>query len=209
MKPRPTFDEETALARQGYRLIAGVDEVGRGPLAGPLIAAAVILPHDLDNPWLSLVRDSKLLTKRMRERLYEHIKVSAIAIGIGSSPHKVIDVVGIPKATELAMYTAVANLHLRPDFLLIDHVSLPTVVIPQLSITRGDNHSISIACASIIAKVTRDRLMVEMDKVHPGYGFASHKGYATKEHLESLRRMGACPIHRKRFTPVRSCSDYR
>ena len=207
MKPRPTFDEETALSRQGYRLIAGVDEVGRGPLAGPLIAAAVILPHGLDAPWTSMVRDSKLLTSRMREHLYEFIKATAIAIGVGSSPHKIIDAVGIPKATEFAMHAAVSNLHLRPDFLLIDYVSLPTMPIPQLSITRGDNHSISIACASIIAKVTRDRLMAEMDKVHPGYGFASHKGYATREHLESLRRLGACPIHRKRFSPVRSCLD--
>jgi ribonuclease HII len=209
MRLRPTFDEENALMRQGYRLIAGVDEVGRGPLAGPLIAAAVVLPPDLNTPWLPLVRDSKQLTPGMRARLFPLIGEAAVAIGIGSAPHKVIDAIGITRATRFAMSGAIAHLHLHPDFLLIDYVTLSEIDIPQKSIVKGDNTSLTIACASIIAKVVRDRLMVDMDKVHPGYGFASHKGYATREHLECLRRLGACPIHRKRFIPVRACLDRR
>jgi ribonuclease HII len=200
---QPTLAEEVGLVEQGYRSIAGIDEVGRGPLAGPLIAAAVILPAGLDAPWLSLVRDSKQLTPRKREYLFHYISETAVGIGVGSAPHKVIDHLGIAKATGLAMELAVANLNRSPDFLLIDFVKLPGVPIPQRSLPKGDTRSISIACASIIAKVTRDRFMVELDKVHPGYGFASHKGYATREHLESLERLGACPIHRKRFAPVR------
>ncbi len=200
---QPTLAEEIGLVEQGYRSIAGIDEVGRGPLAGPLIAAAVILPAGLDTPWLGLVRDSKQLTPEKREYLFRHIAEAAVAIGVGSAPHKVIDHLGIAKATSLAMELSVANLTQTPDFLLIDFVKLPAVPIPQRSLPKGDARSISIACASIIAKVTRDRFMVELDRVHPGYGFASHKGYATREHLECLERLGACPIHRKRFAPVR------
>jgi ribonuclease HII len=209
MRVRPTFNEESHLIRQGYRLIAGIDEVGRGPLAGPLIAAAVILPPDIDAPWLSLVRDSKQLSPSMRARLFPLIGEAAVAIGIGSCPHKIIDAIGITWATKFAMSAAIAHLYLHPDFLLVDYVKLTDIDIPQKSIVKGDSRCISIACASIIAKVVRDRLMVDMDKVHPGYGFASHKGYATKEHLECLRRLGACPIHRKCFSPVRACLDRR
>ena len=209
MRVRPTFDEENHLIRQGYRFIAGIDEVGRGPLAGPLIAAAVILPPDLDTPWLSLVRDSKQLSAGMRARLFPLIGEAAAAIGIGSCPHKIIDAIGIAQATRFAMSAAIAHLYLHPDFLLIDYVKLPKIAIPQKSIVKGDSLCISIACASIIAKVVRDRLMVDMDQVHPGYGFAHHKGYATREHMESLRRLGACPIHRKCFSPVRACLDRR
>ncbi len=205
MRVRPTFDEESQLIRQGYRFIAGIDEVGRGPLAGPLIAAAVVLPFDISEPWLPLVRDSKQLTADMRAHLYPLIGGAAVSIGIGSAPHKIIDAMGISRATAFAMSAAVSHLYPRPDFLLIDYVKLGEIDIPQKSIVRGDSLSMSIACASIIAKVVRDRLMVEMDRVHPGYGFASHKGYATREHLECLRRLGACPIHRKRFSPVREC----
>lgn len=205
----PTFAEERELLEQGYRFIAGVDEVGRGPLAGPLIAAAVILPSDLDTSWLDLVRDSKQLSPRMREHLYNCIKESAVAIGVGSAPHKIIDAVGVVRATEMAMITAVVNLTWPPDYLLIDFVKLPDVPILQRSIIKGDTCSLSIACASIIAKVTRDRLMIEMDRVHPEYGFASHKGYATRGHLEKLRQLGACPIHRKSFIPVRDCLERR
>ncbi len=200
---QPTLAEELGLVQQGYRSIAGIDEVGRGPLAGPLIAAAVILPAGVDAPWLGLVRDSKQLTPEKREYLFRHIADSAVAIGVGSAPHKVIDRLGIAKATSMAMELAVANLIQPPDFLLIDFMKLPGVPIPQRSLPKGDTRSISIACASIIAKVTRDRFMVELDRVHPGYGFASHKGYATREHLESLQRLGVCPIHRRCFAPVR------
>jgi ribonuclease HII len=203
MKIRPTFIEEESLAEQGYRLIAGVDEVGRGPLAGPVVAAAVILSLHLDTPWLPLVLDSKQLTPKRREFLFPLIVEAAIAIGIGCVPPEVIDSQGIIRATRMAMCSAVENLPCPPDFLLIDHISLPELGLPQKSITKGDSLSLSIACASIIAKVSRDRIMVALDEAHPGYGFARHKGYATREHLSNLRRLGACPIHRKCFVPVR------
>jgi len=205
----PSFIEERRLVAQGYRFIAGIDEVGRGPLAGPLVAAAVILPPNLDAPWLPLVRDSKKLTPKRREWLFPLIEEAAIAIGIGSTPHKAIDAMGIVRATRMAMRSAVAHLPQPPDFLLIDFVALPELTLPQRSITKGDSLSLSIACASIIAKVIRDRIMVALDEVHPGYGFARHKGYATREHLASLKRLGACPIHRKCFAPVRFSLDLR
>jgi len=205
----PTFIEEQALAEQGYRFTAGIDEVGRGPLAGPVLAAAVILPLHLEAPWLPLVRDSKNLTPKRREFLTSFIEKEAIAIGVGSVPPEVIDVEGIGKATRMAMCGAIEHLTRPPDFLLIDFVTLPELALPQKSITKGESHSLSIACASIIAKVTRDRIMVELDKVHPGYGFAKHKGYATREHLASLQQLGACSVHRKCFTPVKSLLGLR
>lgn len=200
---RPTFIEEHRLAEQGYRFIAGIDEVGRGPLAGPVMAAAVILPLHLDVPWLSLVRDSKNLTPRRRESLFSLIQKEATAIGVGYVPPELIDAEGIGRATRMAMCVAVEQLTTPPDFLLIDFVALPELALPQRSITKGDSLSLSIACASIIAKVTRDRLMMALDEVYHDYGFARHKGYATREHLSNLRRLGACPIHRKCFAPVR------
>lgn len=199
----PSFIEEERLAKQGYRFIAGIDEVGRGPLAGPVVAAAVILPLDLVAPWLPLVRDSKELTPKRRASLFPLIEAAAIAIGVGFTGPEVIDNQGIVRATKIAMRSAVEQLAQAPDFLLIDFVALPEITISQRSITKGDRHSISIACASIIAKVTRDGIMVELDEAYPGYGFARNKGYATREHLLSLRQLGACPIHRKRFAPVR------
>jgi len=205
MRVRPTFDEESHLIRQGYQRIAGIDEVGRGPLAGPLIAAAVILPPDLDTPWLSLVRDSKQLTANMRARLFPLIGEAAAAIGIGSCPHKIIDAIGIAQATRFAMSAAIAHLYLHPDFLLIDYVKLPKIAIPQKSIVKGDSLCISIACASIIAKVARDRSMIGAERRFEGYGFAHNKGYATREHLDALLRLGPCAIHRRTFAPVRAC----
>lgn len=199
---RPTFIEEKRLAEQGYHLIAGIDEVGRGPLAGPVVAAAVILPLGLEAPWLPQVRDSKQLTPQKRESLFPLIGEVAIATGIGYVPHDLIDAQGIIKATRIAMCSAVEHLSKPPDFLLIDFVTLPELSLPQRGIAKGDSLSLSIACASIIAKVTRDRLMVALDELYPEYGFARHKGYATREHLSNLRRFGACPIHRKCFTPV-------
>ena len=199
----PSFIEEERLAKQGYRFIAGIDEVGRGPLAGPVVAAAVILPLDLVAPWLPLVRDSKELTPKRRASLFPLIEAAAIAIGVGFTGPEVIDNQGIVRATKIAMRSAVEQLAQAPDFLLIDFVALPEITISQRSITKGDRHSISIACASIIAKVTRDGIMVELDEAYPGYGFARNKGYATREHLLGLRQLGACPIHRKRFAPVR------
>jgi ribonuclease HII len=191
------------LWQQGYHLIAGIDEVGRGPLAGPVVAAAVVLPRDADAPWLLQVRDSKMLGPRRREFLYECIQGAAIATGIGVVLPKVIDDRGIVAATKLAMRYAVEQLHQSPDFLLIDAVSLPELDIPQKSIIKGDSLSLSIAAASVIAKVRRDRLMIQLDSLYPGYGFCRNKGYATREHLVSLERLSPCVIHRKTFAPVR------
>ena len=202
---KPNFTEERKLAEQGYRFIAGIDEAGRGPLAGPVVAAAVILPPNLDARWLTLVRDSKQLPPKRREFLFPLIERAAIGIGIGFSPPDAIDAQGIMRATRLAMCSAVEYFPHPPDFLLIDHIRLPELDVPQKNITRGDNISLSIACASIVAKVTRDRIMMALDEVYPNYGFARHKGYATREHLLNLQRWGACPIHRRCFAPVMEC----
>jgi len=202
---KPSFAEEQRLVKQGYRFIAGIDEVGRGPLAGPVIAAAVILPPNFDARWLALVRDSKQLTAKRRESLFPLIASAATGIGIGLLPPDAIDAHGIAKATRLAMCSAVGHLPHPPDFLLIDYLRLPELDVPQKNITKGDSISFSIACASIVAKVVRDRIMVALDEIYPNYGFARHKGYATREHLSNLRRWGACPIHRRCFAPVMEC----
>ena len=199
----PTFIEEEMLRAHGYRLIAGIDEAGRGPLAGPVVAAALILPFEERPSWLSLVRDSKQLTHLRREAIFDCIIESGVAFGVGVVSHEVIDERGIAPATRLAMRYAVEQLSTRPDYLLIDYVRLPEVRIPQKSMVDGDSLCLSIAAASIVAKVSRDRLMVELDSQFPGYGLAQHKGYGTPEHLEALQRLGPCSIHRKTFEPVR------
>ncbi len=199
----PTFVEEERLIAQGYRLIAGIDEVGRGPLAGPVIAAAVILSPEERPSWLSRVRDSKQLTPSQRESIFDCMMESGIAFGVGVVSHEVIDERGIVPATRLAMRHAVEQLSTRPDYLLIDYMRLPGVRIPQKGVAEGDSICVSIAAASIVAKVTRDRMMVELDSQYPGYGLAQHKGYGTPEHLEALQKLGPCPIHRKTFEPVR------
>lgn len=199
----PTFAEEKTLEAQGYRLIAGVDEVGRGSLAGPVAAAAVILPRNMNGPWLDMVRDSKQLTPAKRQRLSNHIRETAVAFGIGMVSHEVINSRGIIKATRLAMKMAIEQLSPSADSLLIDYMHIPEVSLPQRGIKGGDSLCFSIACASIIAKVARDQLMVELDRTYPGYGLAAHKGYGTREHLTCLRRLGASPIHRASFRPVR------
>jgi ribonuclease HII len=202
MMKLPTFDQEADLQAQGYRLIAGVDEVGRGALAGPVMAAAVVLPLSADIPWLKLVRDSKQLSPKQRERVFDLVQRAGIPFGLGSVPHATIDEVGIVQATRLAMAQAVESLPSRPDFLLVDALSLPEVDLPQKGIVRGDQLSFSIACASIMAKVSRDRRMTEFDGVYPGYGLARHKGYGTRQHLQCLGRLGPCAIHRRSFSPV-------
>jgi len=199
---KPSFKEEKLLRAQGYRFIAGVDEVGRGALMGPVVAAAVILPDSIKDRWRGKVRDSKQLSPEAREYLYDFIKEAAISIGIGASSNDVIDSVGIAKATRLAMIAAIEQLTPEPQFILIDYLRLPEMSLPQKGITDGDSLCFSIASASIIAKVTRDRLVVAMDKDYPGYGFAGHKGYGTREHLECLRKKGPCPLHRRSFSPV-------
>ena len=208
MGQAPTFIEEERLWAQGYRLIAGIDEVGRGPLAGPVVAAAAILPLDERPSWLHLLRDSKELSPQRREFLYECFRQDGIIFGVGAVSHEVIDERGIVPASMLAMRLAVEQLPSLPDFLLVDYVRLPSVRIPQKSITNGDRLSLSISAASIVAKVTRDRLMVELDRQYPGYGLARHKGYGTPEHLETLQRLGPCPLHRRTFAPVQAvCSE--
>lgn len=179
-----------------YEFICGVDEVGRGPLAGPVIAGAVILPKDCDILYLN---DSKQLSEKKREELYEQIMEKAVAVGIGTATHERIDEINILNATYEAMRQAINNLSVAPTVLLNDAVHIPQVDIKQVSIIKGDARSISIAAASIIAKVTRDRLMVEYDKVFPGYGFAKNKGYGSKEHMDAIRTLGPCMIHRRSF----------
>jgi ribonuclease HII len=200
----PNLDEEDKLKAEGYELIAGIDEVGRGALAGPVVASAVILPHPAKRPWFGLVRDSKQLDAKKRETLFDLISKEAVAVGIGSVPPQVIDSVNILKATRLAMMQAVEKLDKQPHFLIIDRVTLSQCPIPQRGITRGDKLCLSIACASIIAKVTRDNMMKEFDIMYPGYGFAQHKGYGTGKHLCCLQKLGPSPIHRLYFAPVRN-----
>lgn len=200
---RPTFAEERSLEAQGYRLIAGLDEVGRGALAGPVAAAAVILPLRVKAPWLKQVRDSKLLSPEKREVLSDKIRRIAISVGIGMVSHETIDKRGIVKATYLAMRLAIKQLSPPAETLLIDYFRLPGVKLPQKGVPDGDTLCFSIACASIVAKVARDRLMTELDGTFPGYGLAAHKGYGTEEHRACLQRLGPCPIHRRTFSPVR------
>ena len=199
----PSFAEEKLLEAQGYRLIAGVDEVGRGALAGPVVAAAVILPRRIKARWLGQVRDSKQLSPATREVLFQYIQEIAISTGIGILSHEVIDSRGIIRATRLAMKSAIDQLSPAPHYILIDYMVLPEVSLPQKGITYGDSLCFSIACASIVAKVARDRLMVEFDGIYPGYGLARHKGYGTEGHLACLHRLGPCPIHRRSFQPLK------
>jgi ribonuclease HII len=200
----PNFDHENELKSQGYELIAGVDEVGRGALAGPVVASAIILPHPANLPWLGLVRDSKQLNSRRRELLFELINKEAVAVGIGIVSSQVIDSINILRATKLAMMQAVEKLPEQPSFLIIDRVTLSQCSIPQRGITKGDKLCLSIACASVIAKVTRDRMMVQFDQIYHGYGFAQHKGYGTGKHISCLQKLGPSPIHRLYFSPVRN-----
>ena len=201
--PVPTFTEEKLLQAQGYRLIAGVDEVGRGALAGPVAAAAVVLPFKLRGSWLKQVRDSKLLDPPRRESLSEHIREVAVSFGVGFVSHKVIDRIGIVKATHRAMKLAIKQLSPPAETLLIDYLLLPGMKLPQKGVPDGDTLCFSIACASIVAKVARDRLMCELDVTYHGYSLSENKGYGTAEHLECLQRLGPCPIHRRSFSPVR------
>lgn len=181
---------------EGLRYICGIDEVGRGPLAGPVVAGAVILPKD---DVILYLNDSKKLSEKKREALYDEIMERAVATGIGMASPARIDEINILQATYEAMRMAVSNLEVKPDILLNDAVTIPDVDIRQVPIIKGDAKSVSIAAASIIAKVTRDRLMVEYDKVFPGYDFASNKGYGTKAHIAGLKSLGPSPIHRATF----------
>lgn len=192
--------EHEAWAR-GHEIVAGVDEAGRGPLAGPVSVAAVILPHDLCLPKLN---DSKKLSAKVREELFDEIQEKAIAVGTALIDAQTIDRVNIYQATINGMYEAIFSLQPEPQEVLIDAVPLENLPMASQSIIKGDAKSASIAAASIIAKVTRDRLMDEYDKIYPEYGFAQHKGYGTAQHIEALKKYGPCPIHRRSFEPVRS-----
>ncbi len=202
----PTKEFEREARRCGYRHIAGLDEAGRGPLAGPVVAAAVILPFACRLPG---VDDSKLLSEAEREDLYAAICGKALAVGVGSADAAEIDALNILEATRLAMRRAIERLPARPDFLLLDALTIPGVPIPSRPIIKGDRLSLSIAAASIIAKVTRDRLMARYHEEYPRYNFRSHKGYCTEEHLQRLAEHGPCAIHRRTFAPVRDAAAGR
>ena len=192
---------EKAAYKNGYKLLAGIDEAGRGPLAGPVTAAAVILPPDF---YLAGIDDSKKLNARTRLELSVHIKEKALAWAVCFISPVYLDRVNIYNAAREAMQTAVLSLAIKPDFLLIDAMKLPGLSIDYQSIIKGDSLSISIACASILAKVERDQCMENFDSIYPHYGFARHKGYATREHLEKISCHGACPIHRTSFEPIKT-----
>ena len=195
---------EKELYTQGIHLIAGVDEVGRGPLAGPVVAAAVILPKACKIPGLN---DSKKIPKSKHKEIYEAVLQNAVAIGIGVKDNQVIDQVNIYEATKLAMMEAIGQLEPQPQHLLIDAMKLD-LPIPQTSIIKGDANSLSIAAASIVAKVTRDQMMEEFDREYPGYDFAQNAGYGTAKHLAGLDKLGVTPIHRRSFEPIKSmCED--
>lgn len=188
------FEDE--VAQKGYKLICGVDEAGRGPLAGPVCAAAVILPPHIEIPGLN---DSKKLTDKKRRELFPVICQQALAYGIAFSDEKEIDEINILQATFLAMKRAVDTLNIKPDYILVDGNKLPAFEVPAQYVIKGDSLSASIAAASVLAKVTRDDLMLKMGDEYPGYGFEIHKGYGTKAHYEALANLGVCPIHRKTF----------
>ena len=192
---------ENELYDSGIKYIAGIDEVGRGPLVGPVVTAAVILPRDFYD---ERINDSKKLTEKKRELLYDVIMENAVSVGIGISSEDVIDEINILEATKKAMIEAVNNLSVKPEYLLIDAVKL-NIDIPQISIIKGDAKSESIAAASIVAKVTRDRMMIELDKIHPEYDFKHNKGYGTKKHIEAIEKYGIIKEHRKTFAP---CDKY-
>lgn len=191
---------ENELYKKGLKYIAGVDEVGRGPLVGPVVTAAVILKEDYYD---ERINDSKKLSEKKREMLYDVIMENAVSVGIGISSEEVIDEINILEATKKAMKEAINNLSVKPEHVLIDAVKLD-IDIPSTSIIKGDAKSQSIAAASIIAKVTRDRMMIELDKKHPEYDFIHNKGYGTKKHIEALYKYGALKEHRKTFEPVAS-----
>lgn len=190
---------EKELYSKGYKLIGGIDEVGRGPLVGPVVTACVILPKDFT---LDGLTDSKKLSEKKRDMFYDIIMEKAISVGIGIMNEDVIDEVNIYEATKLAMYQAVDNLNIKPDYILIDAMKLDKLDVPSTSIIKGDLKSITISAASVIAKVTRDRMMYELDKKYPMYKFAKNKGYPTKDHIEAIVKYGILKEHRKTFKPV-------
>ena len=202
----PNLDIEQDVRSVQYKYIAGVDEVGRGPLAGPGVSAAVVLPHDLvgDEDWLSVINDSKKLSESKRQMAYEIISREAVSVAVGITNASTIDSVGILPATISSMFTALRGLEVSPDFVLFDFIPLKDCEYPYRTVVKGDTKSYSISAASIIAKVTRDELMKEADEQYPGYGFSGHKGYGTAKHLDAIKRLGPCEIHRRSFAPIKN-----
>lgn len=202
---QPHLQHEIALREQGFRFIAGLDEAGRGAWAGPVVAAAVILPLDRSDlaQVLAGVNDSKKLSPTVRGCLFDLIWQTALAVGVGQSPAEVVDQMNVVGATRYAMQQALNQLLVQPDCLLLDHLALPVVHLPQTSFPKADSISLSVAAASIIAKVTRDRLMVEYGQHYPMYGFERHKGYGTSRHRAALAEYGPCALHRLTYEPVK------
>jgi len=199
--PNDLLALESNLWKQGFRTLAGVDEVGRGPLAGPVVAACVVFPQ---NFLLSGVNDSKKLTSTKREKLFDQILRNAQEVGIGIVGERTIDRMNILNASLKAMWKAVNQLRNLPEFILVDgNQKIPNLLLPQMPVVKGDSQSLSIAAASIVAKVTRDRIMLKYHRKYPEFAFAEHKGYATKAHVEALKTFGPCQIHRKSFKPVK------
>ncbi|MCB0214300.1 MAG: ribonuclease HII [Anaerolineae bacterium] len=195
-----------ALLKQGYLFIAGFDEAGRGAWAGPVVAAAVILPVDMPDriAHLAGLRDSKKLTAGQRERLFDVIHDVALASAVGIAEASVVDTINVVSATRQAMGEAFAALSVEPDYLLLDHIKLPAIDLPQDSFPKADNISLTVAAASVIAKVTRDRLMVEYHHTYPAYAFDRHKGYGTQRHRCALAEYGPCPLHRMSYAPLQT-----
>ncbi|CAI8051519.1 Ribonuclease HII [Geodia barretti] len=204
----PDLSEERRLHRQGRQVVAGVDEAGRGPLAGPVVAAAVVLPNGLtgEESWLLALDDSKRLSARQREAAFHLIQEYAVAVSVVEESPNEIDRIGIGRAVIRAMMRAVGELAVKPEHLLLDYVPIKECSYPFETLVKGDSRSYSIAAASIVAKVTRDRTMEEADELYPGYNFARNKGYGTAHHREQLSKLGPCPLHRRSFAPLRQAA---
>jgi ribonuclease HII len=206
---KPHLQKEIALFKQGYRFIAGLDEAGRGAWAGPVVAAAVILP--VDRPELSNIlhglNDSKKLTSLLRSKFFVVVQNTALAVAVGVALPQLVDEVNVVQATRHAMAEALAKLNIVPTYLLLDHLQLPAVNLPQDAFPKADGISLTVSAASVIAKVTRDRLMVELSCQYPGYGFERHKGYGTPGHREALQKLGPCAVHRSSYRPIQAWLD--
>ncbi|MBN1219045.1 MAG: ribonuclease HII [Anaerolineae bacterium] len=204
--PLPDLQKEIALLAQGYRFVAGLDEAGRGAWAGPVVAAAVILP--LDQPdllgTLAGLRDSKKLTPHQREQFFELVRATATTASVGVASPAMVDQINVVGATRYAMHQALAGLAITPDYLLIDYLKLPDLDLPQDAFPKADNLSLTVAAASVMAKVIRDRLMIEFHRQYPGYDFDRHKGYGTPAHRTALAAQGPCPLHRLSYKPLQA-----
>lgn len=203
LRPIPDFTQEDSLFQQGYSMVAGLDEVGRGTLAGPVVAGLAIFEHKPYDDWVGMIRDSKQMSPSQREYVIPYLESAALALEIGVSSSIEVDNLGIVSATRLAMKRAINSLTFLPQYLLLDAFPLPDISIPQKAIIRGDSICFSIASASIVAKVRRDKMMEEYDILYPGYGFVSNKGYGTRQHMDGLKELGPSPIHRKTFSPLK------